>query len=538
MNRDNFREDSNEPEKSRSTPSENGRKGQPPQDENNEHKEPENGNDGVQDTGPDQISEDQTNNASTPLPPEVSDAEGHVIIGKGTDLNELPKNSHADQIKQLDTEKLLIPEHVFQKAPRLIRDFQGIFLGAQERQVAFVSFIAILSGVIKNVVGIYNGMTLYCNLLFFLVGPYGSGKGAMGYAYRAALSIHKKLREQAEADMQQYEEDKLEYEAALAAWTKNGEGEKPKKPEKPNLLTLFLPGNSTKAKVMKILINNLLMPLIMFETEGSTVADMWSTSMGNSSDIFRKALHNEPCSQARSTDDSHYEVKHTILSCLFSMTFDQLLQLVPNAMNGLLSRILVLLTQATPTFENVFDSAKERYEAETDKIGERVMQLYESLDSIGSDKPIRVDLTSSQKARFLSVYHELKNDSFENVGEETAGDIHRQAVMCFKVCMILSTVRAFEEGHMREVITCTDDDFECAMGLMDVLRKHALVVYERMPKPQLGAQPKKGKMDPSDEYQLRLRAKELHGSGMSYRKIAIVLFGSESQRMTIYRWLN
>lgn len=78
---------------------------------------------------------------------------------------------------------------------------------------------------------------------------------------------------------------------------------------------------------------------IMFETEGDTLANTFSSDYGNYSDGFRKAFHHENISYVRRKDREYVNLKHPRLSALLTRTPKQVQSLITDAENGLLAAL-------------------------------------------------------------------------------------------------------------------------------------------------------------------------------------------------------
>ena len=84
---------------------------------------------------------------------------------------------------------------------------------------------------------------------------------------------------------------------------------------------------------------------------------------------------------------------------------------------------------------------------------------------------------------------------------------------------------------------CSDPDFENALQLVTILKRHALQVYWRLPKPKTSKQPEDTEVDDEKARQKR-ECKELHQQGLTYREISVRVFGTETKHQTVYRWIH
>lgn len=51
----------------------------------------------------------------------------------------------------------------------------------------------------------------------------------------------------------------------------------------------------------------------------------------------------------------------------------------------------------------------------------------------------------------------------------------------FRIAMILSALRIWEDGDMNEIRTCSEDDYQTAMAISEVLQQHMLRVIKELP---------------------------------------------------------
>lgn len=460
-----------------------------------------------------------------------------VKIPPQTNLNELDDSYDSKQIKDEDQKKRKFPDTVFDKLPPSIKAFIEIFIDQEEREIVLVAFLGAISTIICNCVGKYNGKSAWANLYSFIIGPFGSGKGIATFPQRLLYPIHDQMRAEVELAKEGYQKEIDEYEKQMAMYKKGEIDSAPDKPKKPSDRMLFVPGNITKPALMKKLNDNPL-GICIFECEGDTVADSQKTQHGNYSDILRKGFQNEPSTSGKLKDDEQIEVKKTNLTAVLLMTLDQLSKFMGSIANGLFSRALYYWVPMSYEFQDVFDDRKENYEEKVDAYAENFSKLYQTLEARPIDQPVVFQLTKLQKKIFLKTFQELKIDFIENVSEDSAGIIHRLALMAFKIAMIFSVIRNYDADTLGDVISCTDEDFDNAMLIVLTLRTHTLYILNKMPKPNLETLGIGKEEKLKDELELRQQARRLKDEGKSYREIAIILLGSAKKKSNIFRWLN
>ncbi len=68
------------------------------------------------------------------------------------------------------------------------------------------------------------------------------------------------------------------------------------------------------------------------------------------------------------------------------------------------------------------------------------------------------------------------------VGTDALSLVKRSGLMLFRIAMILSAIRKYEEQNMSKSIVCQDDDFDAALWLVETYLEHAFFLFDRLPK--------------------------------------------------------
>lgn len=90
-------------------------------------------------------------------------------------------------------------EEVRDALPAPLRALLAAIPDDDERAVAATAGLALLSGCLPNVEGIYDRRSYKPALFVFVVAPSGSGKGALSYARQLAKGIDDRFRQEYEA---------------------------------------------------------------------------------------------------------------------------------------------------------------------------------------------------------------------------------------------------------------------------------------------------------------------------------------------------
>lgn len=68
------------------------------------------------------------------------------------------------------------------------------------------------------------------------------------------------------------------------------------------------------------------------------------------------------------------------------------------------------------------------------------------------------------------------------VSEDAGSTVKRLGLIVFRIAMILSAIRKYEQGITNETIFCIDIDFQTALSLAEVYKQHALLMFATLPK--------------------------------------------------------
>ena len=136
-------------------------------------------------------------NFATKAPTEMRE----VIIPPGTNWNQEPPPETSPN-NRLD----IIDNEIVDNLPETLREGVYRLVEENDKRVFLVSALAVLSGVMPNVAGYYDGKQISPNLFAFIVGDYGTGKGAAQYARCLIEEIEEELERQNEAYLMEWQQ--------------------------------------------------------------------------------------------------------------------------------------------------------------------------------------------------------------------------------------------------------------------------------------------------------------------------------------------
>lgn len=361
-----------------------------------------------------------------------------------------------------------------------------------DADILVLGSLTVMSACIPKVYGMYDGREVFANLFLFVTARASAGKGRLSLCRHLAEPIHQALRDK-------YDELKTQYEAALAAYAVNRKNTLETPPKEPPFLTLFLPANSTSTVVYQVLAQNSGVGLL-FETEGDTLANAFKSDLGNYSDGFRKAFHHEMISYLRKKDLEYVELGKPKFSAVLSGTPQQILNLIPDAENGLFSRFIFYVMPTQLVWHDMFvtkdnTTADEKFE----RIGRDFCTLLKKLP----DGPIQFTLSSAQGVQFNDFFRDTQSRYAAIFGEEIVATVRRLGLIMFRIAMILTVLRYIEEVPAKrkkslKKMVCTDVDYDTALAVIQVLLQHSAAVFQTLPRRTDHAAALKGRRQLSD----------------------------------------
>lgn len=354
--------------------------------------------------------------------------------------------------------------------PDFLKKIAGNAISDEDADLLILGTLTAVSACLPNIFGIYAGREVFPNLFLFVTAQASAGKGRLSLCRRIVEPIHRQLREQYAAEMEQYRRLQIEY----AMNKKDPDAEMP---QEPPLKTLFIPANSSSTAVYQVLNANKGVGLI-FETEGDTLANTFKSDFGNFSDGFRKAFHHETISYNRRKDKEFVELEKPRMSALLSGTPRQILSLIPDTENGLFSRFLFYCLNIRIVWNDVFAVQEETLDSHFENYGREFYDLYRLL-KISS--PIRFALTAPQQAEFHSFFEQIQGEYSSVFGLDFVASVRRLGLITFRIAMIISSLRILENGHFPNIMLCDDNDFQTAKIMVRTLLKHTAKVYQTLP---------------------------------------------------------
>lgn len=398
------------------------------------------------------------NGATRQNTPSFSPNEGNEGDGASEGEEESPLPTFAREIRDL--------------LPEFFRKIVDQSVSEEDVDILLLGSLTVISAVLPNVTGIYNRRPIWANLFLFVTARASSGKGRLSLCKFIIDPIHDRLREIDEAEEMEYEQKTQQYQANKKKMNMD-------KPQEPPLLMLFIPANSSATAVYQVLGDNDGQG-ILFETEGDTLANTFSSDYGNYSDGFRKAFHHENISYVRRKDREYVNLKNPRLSCLLTGTPKQVQNLITDAENGLFSRFMFYYLATSLEWQNVFAKADGGTADNYFRgLGTQFNDFYNVLREVGE---ITFHLTPAQEDAFNAYFSVVHREYPQLLGDEIIASVRRLGLITFRIAMILSAVRTMDDGSFGTDLECLDDDFNAAMVISKALLQHTARVFKDLPR--------------------------------------------------------
>ena len=370
-----------------------------------------------------------------------------------------------------------LPDSIFDLLPELLRDGCKVFTNKRERDVFLTGALSIFSGCMPNVVGVYMRKEVYANMYVFIVAPAASGKGALTFSKELGQKYHEKLL-QASSDQRKIYNMKME-EYKKNMYNKNAEKESLEIPEEPPFKVLYIPANNSSARVIQHLKEGDEQG-IFCETEADTMGNVLKQDWGSYSDLLRKAFHHEPISYSRKKDKEFVEIKKPRLAVALAGTPGQVEGLIKSAEDGLFSRFLFYVFRSEIEWMDASDTAGG-YNLTThfEALSIQVLQFVEFLQSTNK---INFNLTTNQWNKLNEFGCKSISKLTTLISEDMASTAKRLGLILYRIAMIISALRYFDNGEVPIHMTCSDDDFGIALKLINTYQEHAAFMYGELPK--------------------------------------------------------
>jgi len=381
----------------------------------------------------------------------------------------------------------LFSDEIFGRLPLILQKGITAAQTPQQRDMLLMGMLAVLSGCIPKVSVVYSRKIYYPHFYFAAVSHAGTGKGILDLAHLLAEPLHAWYEKLSEAEMQQYEERKLDWE--LEIQKANKERRKPDrklKPEEPPRISLLLEAYASKIRCLTTLRDNKELGVIINASEMDTLTSALGMDCGKQDDILRNATHHEPIGASHKINGAPIRILKPRIALCLSGTPDQFVRLVQSQENGLYSRFALLTAKgqlewipADPKPDDV------DYEAMFTELGQEVLLMHRHL----LESPTRVVFEPMCWETHAAYFSKRLNEVLAEENYLSASVIYRHGLLTTRIATILTAMRKWEDKWFSKEFRCLQSDFLIAMRLADVLIEHSLLLSTSLPAHPIKAQP-------------------------------------------------
>lgn len=391
-----------------------------------------------------------------------------------------------------------IPDEIFELLPDILRSGSAAFDEVRKRDVFFTGALAILSGCLPNVTGIYHQERVYTHLFTFIIAPPASGKGVLKNAKRLADKFHQKVLAESREIQKKYDAEMLDHKTQTRQ-LKKGETA-PEQPTKPPFKIVFIPADSSHARMIEHLQMNEGQGIIC-ETEADTMSGAKKQDWGDYSPALRAAFHHEKITLTRKTNNEYIEINEPRLAVALSGTPAQAPRLISSAEDGLFSRFLFYAFKNNLEWQDPSPMGKPVvYNDHFDMLSVQVLNLIDFLEQ----SPTEIQLTAEQWGILNTTFTIILSDVTTFTSEAASGVVYRLGLVLYRICMIFTALRKFEmnlinkynsfdattgeifetapqNNESNSVYICSDQDFNTALKVVKTYLSHSILMFNNLP---------------------------------------------------------
>lgn len=395
-----------------------------------------------------------------------------VLGGKNqsSSLNSKEKAPNNDSSEEKSFSAPTFSDKVSGHLPSLLQSIIDLMDTPLMGDMLFFGAIPIFCCILHFIVGIYDRRKVYPLWFGYLYAQAGSSKGILTSLLKLSEPIEEEIRAENEHELEEYQKAMRLYNAQQKD-KRNSTGEMPKEPP---YRSMYLPANSSASATYRALNNNHGWGLI-FETEGDVLANALAKDYGDYSTGLRNGFHHEPIRMSRCTNNEHITINKPDFSCGIAGTPGQVITQSPNADDGLISRFLFYSANQKLMWRNVFEKSDTSLDEDMEKLGQRLLSIYHLMKD--AKKEVNFKLSREQQARFNDFFEKEQKEFFGLAGWDIVASVRRLALSTFRLMMVFSACQLEGAATVPNDITCTDQDFESCLTIMDCLMQHTLHVF-------------------------------------------------------------
>lgn len=365
---------------------------------------------------------------------------------------------------------------IFKRSPGVLRDLIALVEQDEEKEVVYFTSLILLGVLFPNKYFRYFNNNYHPNLYGYIIGEAASFKGKAKILRQAMKPYQRRIDEEFKFRSDQRDAD-VAYNKGLAKTQ-----EERRVIEKIPDLNLFFDGNTSSAAMLKAMQDSPV--LVMFETEGDTVAKTWKTDWGNYSDVLRKTFEHESLySLKRQGSDENLQrirIENPKLSLLVSSTENQMRKILNSdeTENGLISRFLFYIVQNDKTW---YDGFNNNYDQDIERIlSERLTPDHWYTSCFSANVQY---IFSKEAHAYHQEYFNHVNDNWPDDLFNIISVVRRSATSCARIAMTLEELYALDRQAVRTGLTVrqytvSGQTMLLAIDIMKILLQHLFVAWQ------------------------------------------------------------
>ena len=218
------------------------------------------------------------------------------------------------------------------------------------------------------------------------------------------------------------------------------------------------------------------------DSEIDTLVSATKQDFGQFDDILRKAFHHEPVSSSRKGDNEMIVVDRPAVALLLAGTPGQFSRLIPDAENGLMSRLLLYTCRSRAVWQDVSpEGGGADFVKHIASLSEQVMEMAVRLRK----RNLQVGLSLAQWSKLNSCFADLLRESDLFGGEDFLSVVKRYGLMTYRLCMLFTALEVAAEGdYIPGLRICSDSHFEAALAITLCCLEHSRLLMTQLRAPQ------------------------------------------------------
>ncbi len=372
----------------------------------------------------------------------------------------------------------MIPLKVFDNLPEILKRACEAFEHKHKRDFFITGALGVLSGMLPRVTGFCRGRDHFPNLYAFVIAPPEIGKEVLNFARSLGSAYHLDLKEKSRRKLNDYKNELLAYQREVSKYIGGTLEKLPKEPSQKRHQHLFIPGNSSVERLHQYLDDN-EEGTVIFEPDASALNEVLNQDRGDYCYLLRKAYDQGDVLISRKNGTGYMELEWPRLSVVLGGTLSQAKQIIPTSKDQLFSQFLFYTFPEDDIQLDRSPRAKAiNFEKQFKDLSIEILELVDFL----KDHPTEIKLKDKQKEKFEEAWRGMFKEMRRNYEDQLSNTFREMKLICFKIAMILSAFRKFEERSTKIVLFCTDQDFKTAIQLTETYWEHSIFHYEQLSK--------------------------------------------------------